>query len=90
MNVRNRFVWVWAPAAGLLATLIAGCATQEPRPTAEMSQASTLIQQAEASGAQQQAGTELAQARDKLRLAETAADRLRRAWATLTTAAPVP
>ena len=69
MSVRNGFIL--AAAIGLFST---GCATQSDRPTAEISRARTLIQQAEKAGAQRYAAAELAQARDKLRLADAAAE----------------
>jgi Domain of unknown function (DUF4398) len=67
MSARNRFLG--AAAIGLLA---AGCATQSTRPTAEISRARTLIEQAEKAGAQRYAAAELDQARDELRLADAA------------------
>jgi hypothetical protein len=60
-----------AAAIGLLAA--AGCASQ-PRPDAEITRARTLIEQAEKAGAQRYAAVELDQARNKLRLANAAAD----------------
>jgi hypothetical protein len=53
--------------------LSAGCAST-PRPTAEITRARTLIEQAEKAGAQRYAAVELDQARNKLRLAEAAAE----------------
>lgn len=69
MSVRNGLLI--AAAAGVIS---AGCATQGERPTAEITHAQTLIQQAEQAGAQQYAAAELDQARDKLRLATASAD----------------
>ncbi len=66
MSVRNG--WLIAAALGVLS---AGCATT-PRPTAEITRARTLIEQAEKAGAQQYAAVELDQARNKLRLADAA------------------
>jgi hypothetical protein len=60
-----------AAAVGLLA--VAGCASQ-PRPDAEITRARTLIEQAEKAGAQRYAAVELDQARNKLRLANAAAE----------------
>ena len=68
MSLRNGlFV---AAAVGLLC---AGCATSG-RPVAEITRARTLIEQAEKAGAQQYAAVELDQARNKLRLADAAAE----------------
>jgi len=61
-------------AAAAIGLLSVGCATQSPRPTVEITRARTLIQQAEKAGAQQYAAVELDQARDKLRLADAAAN----------------
>jgi hypothetical protein len=69
MNVRVG--WIAAVSAALAA---AGCAPQVERPTAEMARASTLIDQAEKAGAQRHAAAELQQARDKLALADAAAN----------------
>jgi tetratricopeptide (TPR) repeat protein len=63
-----RNAWLIAAAIGVLS---AGCATT-PRPTAEITRARTLIEQAEKAGAQQYAAVELDQARSKLRLADAA------------------
>jgi hypothetical protein len=57
-----------------LAALVAGCASS-PRPTAELTRAHTLIDQAEQSGAQQYAPADLKSARDKTGAAEAAADK---------------
>jgi len=58
--------------AATIGLLSAGCASQADRPTAEISRAQTLIEQAEKSGAQRYAAAELDTARDKLRQADTA------------------
>jgi hypothetical protein len=58
-----------------LATLASGCASNEERPTEEMTEARTLIDQARRSGANQFAATEVQSAQDKLHQAELAADR---------------
>lgn len=68
MSVKNGFLI--AAAVGLLSV---GCAST-PRPTAEITRARTLIEQAEKAGAQRYAAVELDQARNKLRLAEAAAN----------------
>jgi hypothetical protein len=69
MSVRRNGMLI-AAAIGLLS---AGCATT-PEPTAEISRARTLIEQAEKAGAQRYAAVELDQARNKLRLADAAAE----------------
>lgn len=69
MSVRNGFLII--AAAGLFA---ASCATH-PGPTAEITRARTLIEQAEKSNAQQYAAVELDSARNKLRESEAAAKR---------------
>jgi hypothetical protein len=56
-----------AASAGLL--LSAGCASG-PKPTADLTQAHTLISEAEQSGAQQYASADLVSARDKAQEAE--------------------
>jgi hypothetical protein len=61
----------WLIAAAI--SILAGCATT-PRPTAEITRARTLIEQAEKAGAQQYAAVELDQARNKLRLADAASN----------------
>ncbi len=67
MSVRNGFLI--AAAVGLLSV---GCASA-PRPTAELTRARTLIEQAEKSGAQRYAAVELDSARNKLREADALA-----------------
>ena len=69
MSVRNGFLVT--AAVGLLC---AGCATNANRPTSEITRARTLIEQAEKSGAQQYAASDLDQARNKLRLANAAVE----------------
>ena len=69
MPVRNGFF-----VAAAIGLLCAGCASQADRPTAEITRARTLIEQAEKAGAQQYAAVELDQARNKLRLADAAAE----------------
>jgi hypothetical protein len=66
MLVRNGLL-----IAAAIGVLSAGCATT-PRPTAEITRARTLIEQAEKAGAQQYAAVEMDQARNKLRLADAA------------------
>jgi hypothetical protein len=56
-------------AAGLI---FAGCASAPSEPTADMTRARTLIEQAEKSGAQRYAAVELESARDKLQQADAA------------------
>jgi hypothetical protein len=69
MSVRNGFL-----VTAALGLLCAGCATNANRPTAELTRARTLIEQAEKAGAQQYAAAELDQARNKLRLANAAVE----------------
>jgi hypothetical protein len=52
--------------------LSAGCATQGPQPTEELTKARTLIQQAEKAQAQRYAAPDLQRARDELSSAEVA------------------
>jgi hypothetical protein len=52
--------------------IFAGCAGEAKRPEAEIARASTLIEQAEKSGAQRYAAAELQQARDKLQQVDVA------------------
>ena len=52
--------------------IFAGCAGEAKRPDAEIARASTLIEQAEKSGAQRYAAAELQQARDKLQQVDVA------------------
>ena len=70
MSLRARVLFASLAAAALAA----GCAGKPERPTAEMTRAQTLIEQAEQQGAQQFAGADLEQAREKLRRADDAAD----------------
>lgn len=65
-----RFTPAIAALGGLLA--ITGCAS-EPRPTAELAQAHSLVDQAEQSGAPQFASADLAMARSKLQQADSEA-----------------
>jgi hypothetical protein len=70
MSVRNGLA---GAAVTLCAALIfTGCASN--RPVAELTRAQTLIEQAERAGALQYAAVELDQARNKLRLANAAAE----------------
>lgn len=60
-------------AAGvLLCGLSAGCATQGPKPTEEMTRASTLVQQADKADAQRYAAADLQRAHDELNNADKA------------------
>lgn len=52
--------------------MLAGCAGEAERPTAEVARANTLIEQAEKAGAQRYAAAELQQARDKLQEVDVA------------------
>lgn len=58
--------------AGCSLFILAGCAGEAERPTAEISRANTLIEQAEKAGAQRYAAADLQEARDKLQRAEVA------------------
>ena len=69
MSVRNGFL-----VTAALGLLCAGCASNANRPTSEITRARTLIEQAEKSGAQQYAASDLDQARNKLRLANAAVE----------------
>jgi hypothetical protein len=51
---------------------VAGCATQGPQPTEEMTRAKTLIEQADRAGAQRYAAADLQRAHDELSNAERA------------------
>ena len=59
------------PAAVVLCGF-AGCATQGPQPTEELTKAHTLVQQAEKAQAQRYAAPDLQRARDELSSAEVA------------------
>jgi hypothetical protein len=52
--------------------LAAGCATQGPQPTEEVTRASTLIEQADRAGAQRYAAADLQRAHDELNNANKA------------------
>ena len=67
MSVHNGFL-----IGAAVSLLCVGCAS-EPRPTAEITRARTLIEQAEKSGAQRYAAVELDSARNKLREADALA-----------------
>ncbi|MEJ1962471.1 MAG: DUF4398 domain-containing protein [Gammaproteobacteria bacterium] len=69
MSVRNGFL-----VTAALGLICAGCASNANRPTSEITRARTLIEQAEKAGAQQYAAEQLDQARNKLRLANAAAE----------------
>ena len=60
------------PAAAVVCGFVAGCATQGPQPTEELTKAHTLIQQAEKAQAQRYAAPDLQRARDELSSAEVA------------------
>lgn len=60
--------------AAILAAVIAGCAGTPERPTAEITRAQTLIEQAEEQGTQQFAAADLERAREKLRGAQSAVE----------------
>jgi hypothetical protein len=69
---KGRAVLLGALAAAALA---AGCASDVPRPDAELARAKTLIDQAEQAGAVQYAQPDISQARDKLSAADKAAEK---------------
>jgi hypothetical protein len=58
--------------AAAVCGVIAGCATQGPQPTEELTRARTLIEQAEKAQAQRYAAPDLQRARDELSSAEVA------------------
>jgi uncharacterized protein DUF4398 len=58
-------------AAFLITSALGGCASQ-PKPTAQLVRASTLVSEAEKSGAQRYAASDLQRARDELNDAQTA------------------
>jgi Domain of unknown function (DUF4398) len=58
--------------AVLMCGIAAGCATQGPKPTEEMTRARTLIEQADRSGAQRYAAADLQRAHDELNNADKA------------------
>ena len=69
MRLRNGNV----PAvAVLLCGIAAGCATQGPKPTEEVTRAQTLIEQADRAGAQRYAAADLQRAHDELNNADKA------------------
>lgn len=57
-------------AAALLGALLAGGCASAPQPSADLTQAHTLVDQAEQSGASQWASADLASARSKLQTAD--------------------
>lgn len=63
-------------AAAMLcsAAFVAGCASNEERPTQQLTEARTLIEHAERDGAPQLAAAEIERARSKLLAAESAAE----------------
>jgi hypothetical protein len=65
----------FAGAIILAATLAAGCASQPPRPTAQLARAHSLVDQADQNGAQQFASADLAEAHTKLAMADQQADK---------------
>ena len=64
--------FIMLPAAAVLYGVVAGCATQGPKPTEELTKAHTLVQQAEKAQAQRYAAPDLQRARDELNSAEVA------------------
>jgi Domain of unknown function (DUF4398) len=70
--MRPSTILTTAAAATVIA---AGCATQGPQPTEQMTRARTLIEQAEKAQAQRYAAPDLQRARDELNSAELASNK---------------
>src|SRR5262245_13545965 len=70
MSVRNGIF-----STALVGLVAAGCASAPERPSAQITRAQTLIDQAEKGGAQQYASADLERARDKLRAANASAEK---------------
>jgi Domain of unknown function (DUF4398) len=68
MSLRVGFI----STAAILCGVAAGCATQGPQPTEEMTRARTLIEQADRAGAQRYAAADLQRAHDELSNADKA------------------
>jgi hypothetical protein len=60
------------PLTALVCGLTAGCATESPQPTEELTRARTLVEQADRAGAQRYAAADLQRAHDELANAERA------------------
>ncbi|HEY6484656.1 MAG TPA: DUF4398 domain-containing protein [Steroidobacteraceae bacterium] len=58
--------------ATLLCGVVVGCATEGPRPSAELIRAQTVVEQADRSGAQRYAAADLQRAHDELNNAQQA------------------
>lgn len=71
---RGAFIRGATAVAGVVAVVtLAGCASQPPKPTAQLVRASTLVSQAEKEQAQRYAAADLQRARDELTGAQDAA-----------------
>lgn len=65
---------VLSTSASLLCVLVSGCATEQSKPTEELTKARSVIQQADKGDAQRYAAADLQRAHDELSSAERAAD----------------
>ena len=65
---------VLSTSAPLLCVLVSGCATEQSKPTEELTKARSVIQQADKGDAQRYAAADLQRAHDELSSAERAAD----------------
>lgn len=70
-NTQYARIAAFSATALLAASALGGCASQ-PKPTAQLVRASTLVSQAEKDGAQRYAAADLQRARDELSSAQTA------------------
>lgn len=61
---------VLIPTAAIVCGVAAGCATQGPQPTQELTRAKTVIEQADRAGTQRYAAADLQRAHDELSNAE--------------------
>ena len=68
MSIRSRLI----PAAALLCGLAAGCVTQGPQPSEELTRARAVVDQADRTGAQRFAAADLQRAHDELSNADKA------------------
>jgi len=66
---------VLSTSVPLLCVLVSGCATEQPKPTEELTKARSVIQQADKGDAQRYAAADLQRAHDELSSAERAADK---------------
>lgn len=68
----NRTIWVAPALLGLGCAVAAGCATEQNRPTEELTRAHTLIDQADRGAAQRYAAADLQRAHDEASSADRA------------------